>query len=85
VKPDPPLHPKDRTFVSLPTSHHPTQKSWKPFIHESAADQVEAHMALFDKVKHKGYGRLIEVVGDEIEEILRREDTQQAVYENSQR
>lgn len=29
-------------------------------------------MALFDKEKHKGYGRLIVVIEDEIEEVLKR-------------
>ncbi|KAI9639043.1 uncharacterized protein MKK02DRAFT_42084 [Dioszegia hungarica] len=72
VKASPPLHPKDRTFVSLPTIHHPTKESWKPFVHDSAADQVEAHMSMFDKEKHKGYGRLIGVIEDEIGEVLKR-------------
>lgn len=57
--------------MSLPTIHHLTKDSWKPFIHDSAADQVEAHMALFDKKKHKGYGRLIEFIGNEIGEVLK--------------
>ena len=74
VKPNPPLHTRDRTFVSLPSIHHPTKSSWKPFVHDSATDQVEAHMSLFDKEKHKGYGRLIGVINDEIGEILKRVD-----------
>lgn len=64
----PPLPGK--TFVSLPTIHHPTKESWKPFIHPTAGDQVEAHMALFDREKNGGYEDLIRMLGSEVGLIL---------------
>lgn len=58
-------HSHKRTFISLPTKHHPTRESWKE-VDIELEDQVEAHLGLFMRDKNKGYERLIGMVLDEI-------------------
>jgi hypothetical protein len=54
----PPKYLLDRSFCVLPVASHPLYSDWIPSISSFAADEVDAHIGMFNAKTNEGFYEL---------------------------